>query len=136
MMKIIKEFKSFAVKGNAVELAVGIIIGAAFGKIVTSLVEDVIMPPIGWIIGGVDFTDLKINLPVLLDGMQEVTINYGNFLQVSFNFLIVAFAVFMLVRSLNKIRAKEEAKPAATKEVLSTQEKLLVEIRDALKKKK
>jgi len=135
-MSIINEFKSFAVKGNAVELAVGIIIGAAFGKIVTSLVEDIIMPPIGWIIGGVDFTMLKLKLPVLVEGMQEVTINYGNFIQVAFNFLIVAFAVFMLVRSLNKLRAKEEAKPVAAKPVLSTQEKLLVEIRDALKKKK
>lgn len=135
-MSFINEFKSFAVKGNAVELAVGIIIGAAFGKIVTSLVEDIIMPPIGWIIGGVDFTALKLKLPVLVEGMQEVTINYGNFLQVAFNFMIVAFAVFMLVRSLNKLRAKEEAKPASAKPALSTQEKLLVEIRDALKKKK
>lgn len=134
-MSLVKEFKSFAVKGNAVELAVGIIIGAAFGKIVTSLVEDIIMPPIGWVIGGVDFTALKLKLPAVVHGMTEVTINYGNFLQVMFNFIIVAFAVFMLVRSLNKLRAKEEAKPA-TKAAIPNQEKLLMEIRDALKAKK
>ena len=134
-MSFINEFKAFAIKGNAVELAVGIIIGAAFGKIVTSLVEDIIMPPIGWIIGGVDFTSLKLSLPAVITGMKEVTINYGNFLQVAFNFVIVAFAVFMLVRSLNKLRAREEAKPAA-KTAVPNQEKLLMEIRDALKAKK
>lgn len=134
-MSFINEFKSFAVKGNAVDLAVGIIIGAAFGKIVTSLVEDIIMPPIGWIIGGVDFTALKLQLPAVIHGMKEVTINYGNFLQVAFNFVIVAFAVFMLVRSLNKLRAREEAKPAG-KAAVPNQEKLLMEIRDALKGKK
>ena len=131
-MSLLKEFKAFAVKGNAMDLAVGVIIGAAFGKIVASLVDDMIMPPLGWLIGGIDFTDFKFQLPILMDGMQAVTINYGNFIQVMLNFIIVAFAIFMLVKGMNRLRAKEEAKPAA-KAAPSAEQALLKEIRDLLK---
>ena len=131
-MSWIQEFKAFAVKGNAMDLAVGVIIGAAFGKIVTSLVDDIIMPPLGWIIGGIDFTEFKFQLPVLLDGMQAVTINYGNFIQVMLNFIIVALAIFMVVKVMNRLRAKEAAKPAA-KPAPSAEQALLKEIRDLLK---
>ena len=101
MSKFLNEFKEFAVRGNAVDMAVGVIIGGAFGKIVTSIVNDIIMPPIGWLIGGVKFTDLKMELPGVDLGMEKlepVTINYGNFLQTTFDFIIIAFCVFMLVR--------------------------------------
>ena len=136
-MGMLKEFKDFAVKGNAIDMAVGIIIGAAFGKIVSSLVKDIIMPPIGKLMGGVDFTGLFINLG---DGTYETlaeaqkagapTLNYGNFIQVTIDFIIVAFAIFMMVRTINRFKKKEEAKPAApSKEVV-----LLTEIRDALQK--
>lgn len=137
-MKILSEFRQFAMKGNVVDLAVGIIIGAAFGKIVTSVVNDVIMPPIGLAIGGVDFTDLKAVLkPAGVDAtgqlVEAVTINYGVFLQNVFDFLIVAFAVFMLIKGINKLKRKEEVIPAAPPEP-TRQEKLLGEIRDLLKK--
>ncbi len=136
-MKIIQEFRQFAIKGNVVDMAVGIIIGAAFGKIVSSLVNDVIMPPIGLAIGGVDFTDLKAVLkPAGMDAagnpIEAVTLNYGAFLQTTLDFLIVAFAVFMLIKAINRLKRKEEvapAPPAPTKE-----ETLLTEIRDLLKK--
>ena len=96
----IQEFKEFAVKGNAIDMAVGVIIGGAFGKIVSSIVNDLIMPPIGWLIGGIDFKDLKYNLPVnpLNENGEPVSISYGNFLQTCLDFLIIAFCVFMLVR--------------------------------------
>ncbi len=142
MGKFINEFKEFAVKGNAVDMAVGVIIGGAFGKIISSIVDDLIMPPIGWLIGGVNFTDLKFTLPsvdVGLEKLQPATINYGNFLQTAFDFIIIAFCVFMLVKVINKLARKknEEAKeetpaaPAPTKEEL-----LLTEIRDLLKERK
>ena len=141
MGKFIQEFKDFAVKGNAVDMAVGVIIGGAFGKIVTSIVDDIIMPPIGWIIGGVQFSDLKIQLPeVQLPGverMQSVTINYGNFLQNVFNFIIIAFCVFLLVKAINKLSQKKKEEPAAPAPdpEPTAEEKLLSEIRDLLKNK-
>lgn len=141
MGKFIQEFKDFAVKGNAVDMAVGVIIGGAFGKIVTSIVDDIIMPPIGWLIGGVKFSDLKIQLPeVQLPGvehMQNVTINYGNFLQNVFNFIIIAFCVFLLVKAINKLSQKKKEEPAAPapEPEPTAEEKLLSEIRDLLKNK-
>lgn len=141
MGKFIQEFKDFAVKGNAVDMAVGVIIGGAFGKIVTSIVDDIIMPPIGWLIGGVKFSDLKIQLPeVQLPGvehMQNVTINYGNFLQNVFNFIIIAFCVFLLVKAINKLsqKKKEEPEAPAPNPEPTAEEKLLSEIRDLLKNK-
>ena len=139
-MSLIKEFKEFAVKGNAMDMAVGIIIGAAFGKIVSSLVNDVIMPPIGKVMGNVDFTGLFINLgSTAYESLAEAqkagapTLNYGNFLQVVVDFLIVAWAVFMLVKGINSLKKKEAEKPAEppkpSEEVL-----LLREIRDAMNK--
>ena len=132
-MKLVSEFKAFAMKGNVVDMAVGIIIGAAFGKIVSSVVNDIIMPPIGLIVGGVKFTDLSIVLKAATDTAPAVTWNYGNFLQVTFDFLIVAFAVFMLIKAMNAAKKKEEAAPAAPP-APSKQEVLLAEIRDLLKK--
>ncbi len=138
-MSIVQEFKAFAMRGNVVDMAVGVIIGAAFGKIVSSLVADVIMPPIGAMTGGVKFTDLKWNvLPAQTDAAgavvkQAVTINYGNFLQVTFDFIIVAFVIFMLIRGMNAMKKKEEAKPAAPPAPTKDQV-LLTEIRDLLKK--
>lgn len=115
-------------------MAVGVIIGGAFGKIVTSIVEDLIMPPVGWLIGGVDFKDLKIELPALLEGQAAVTINYGNFIQTVFNFFIIAFCVFLLVRTIMRLKREKpvEEKPAAP--TGPTQEELLTEIRDLLKR--
>lgn len=132
-MGIIKEFKTFAMKGNVVDMAVGIIIGAAFGKIVSSVVNDIIMPPIGILVGGVDFKDLKVVLKGATEGVPAVTLNYGNFLQVVFDFLIVAFAVFMLIKALNMAKRKREEAPAPPP-APSKQEVLLTEIRDLLKK--
>ena len=142
MGKFIEEFKAFAVKGNAVDMAVGVIIGGAFGKIVSSIVDDLIMPPIGWLIGGVNFSDLKVELPKLVVEGVEVTtapatINYGNFIQTLLDFIIIAFCVFMLVKGINKLKKKEEEKPAAPAPAPepSAEEKLLTEIRDLLKNK-
>lgn len=132
-MSVIKEFKEFAMRGNVIDLAIGIVIGAAFGKIVTSLVADIIMPPLGLLIGGVNFTDLKVVMKAAVDNNPAVTLNYGNFLQVIFDFLIVAFAIFLLVKGINRFKKKEEAKPAAPA-TPSNEEKLLMEIRDLLKK--
>lgn len=139
-MSFFKEFKEFAVKGNAVDMAVGVIIGAAFGKIVTSIVNDLIMPPIGWIIGGVNFTDLKFTLPSIdlgVEKMAPATVNYGNFIQTLLDFVIVAFCVFLLVKGINRLsRKKEVAPPAPVAPPEPTgEEKLLIEIRDLLKKK-
>lgn len=141
MGKFLNEFKEFAVKGNAVDMAVGVIIGGAFGKIVSSIVDDLIMPPIGWLIGGVNFSDLKITLPAkqLAEGVetQAATINYGSFLQTTLNFIIIAFCVFLMVKGINKLSAKKETepeKPAPAPEP-SNEEKLLSEIRDLLKQK-
>ena len=142
MGKFLNEFKAFAVKGNAVDMAVGVIIGGAFGKIVSSIVDDIIMPPIGWLIGGVNFTDLKFTLPQVeipgVETMAAATINYGNFIQTLLDFVIIAFCVFMLVKFINKLARKqktvETAKPAPKPEP-SAEEKLLMEIRDLLKNK-
>src|SRR3982751_1908880 len=108
-MSIVKEFPEFAVKGNVVDMAVGIIIGAAFGKIVSSLVSDVVTPPLGYLIGGVDFSKLAITLPAIA-GQPPATIRYGVFLQATFDFIIVAFAIFLLVKLINRLRRNEEAK--------------------------
>lgn len=141
MGKFINEFKAFAVKGNAVDMAVGVIIGGAFGKIVSSIVNDLIMPPIGWLIGGVNFSDLKITLPAekIADGieMQAATINYGSFIQNLIDFVIIAFCVFLLVKGINKLANKKQEKPAPTPAPeTSAEEKLLAEIRDLMKEKK
>ncbi|HBG87053.1 MAG: large-conductance mechanosensitive channel protein MscL [Bacteroidales bacterium] len=133
-MGILKEFKAFAMKGNVVDMAVGIIIGAAFGKIVTSLVNDVIMPPIGVLVGGVNFTDLSITIKEAVGDAAAVTINYGNFIQVIFDFLIIAAAIFALVKVMNSMKRKEEESPSAPP-APSKEEVLLSEIRDILKSK-
>lgn len=132
-MKILDEFKAFAMKGNVVDLAVGIIIGAAFGKIIASFVSDVIMPPLGLLIGGVNFTDLKIVMKAAVGENPAVTLNYGNFLQIVFDFLIIAFVVFMMIKAINSARKKQiEAPPVPPPP--SKEELLLTEIRDLLKK--
>lgn len=133
-MSIIKEFKEFAMKGNVVDMAVGIIIGVAFGKIVSSFVGDVIMPPLGLIIGGVDFSDLAIVLKEASGDVAAVTLNYGKFIQAVFDFTIVAFAIFVAIKVMNSLKKKEEEKPAAPP-APSAEEVLLTEIRDLLKQK-
>lgn len=132
-MKFADEFKAFALKGNVADMAVGIIIGAAFGKIIASMVSDVIMPPLGLVIGGVNFTELKIILKEAVGGNPAVTLNYGNFLQVVFDFLIVAFVVFMMIKAMNSARKKQAVAPPPPP-ALSNEEILLTEIRDLLKK--
>jgi large conductance mechanosensitive channel len=133
-MSVMQEFKEFAVKGNVVDLAVGIIIGAAFGKIVTALVSGVIMPPIGLLLGGVDFSDLAIVLKEAAGEAPAVVISYGAFIQTVVDFAIVAFAIFMLVKAINSLKKKEEAAPKAPP-APSAEEVLLTEIRDLLKTK-
>lgn len=129
-MGIIKEFREFAMRGNVIDLAVGVIIGAAFGKITTSLVNDVIMPPIGLIVGGVDFSNLAITLREKSDAAAAVQIKYGVFINTLIDFLIVAFAIFLLVKGINSLKRKQEEAPppAPPQEVV-----LLTEIRDALR---
>lgn len=133
---VIQEFKEFAVKGNVVDMAVGIIIGGAFGKIVTSFVNDVIMPPLGIIIGGVDFSNLAITLKAATADNPAVTLNYGKFIQTSFDFTIVAFAIFIAIKAINTLKRKEEAAPATpvSPPAPSSEAVLLTEIRDLLKK--
>ena len=142
MGKLIQEFKDFAVKGNAVDMAVGVIIGGAFGKIVTSIVDDIIMPPIGWLIGGVNFSDLKVTLPqVEIPGLEKLapaTINYGNFIQTLIDFVIIALCVFLLVKGITKLTRKKKEEEAATPPTPpepTKEEVLLTEIRDLLKNK-
>jgi large conductance mechanosensitive channel len=137
---VLKEFKAFAMRGNVVDMAVGIIIGAAFGKIISSFVNDVLMPPIGLLLGGVDFTNLFINLgdtayATLADAVEAgaPVLKYGMFIQTVLDFLIVAFAIFMAINMMNKMKKKEEVAPAAPPEP-SKEEVLLTEIRDALRK--
>ncbi|MBW6499927.1 MAG: large-conductance mechanosensitive channel protein MscL [Bacteroidales bacterium] len=132
-MKILDEFKAFAIKGNVVDMAVGIIIGLAFGKIVSSAVNDIIMPPIGLLLGGVNFTDLKVVMKAATETVPAVTWNYGNFIQVIIDFLIVAFVVFLLIRAINADKKKEAAAPPPPP-APSKEETLLTEIRDLLKK--
>ena len=131
-MSFIKEFREFAMRGNVVDMAVGVIIGGAFGKIVSSLVGDVAMPVLGILTGGVDFKDLKITLAEAVGETPAVTLNYGAFIQNVFDFIIIAFAIFMMVKALNKLK-KEKPKEEAAPEP-SAEEKLLTEIRDLLKK--
>jgi large conductance mechanosensitive channel len=139
-MGFVKEFKEFAVKGNVVDMAVGVIIGGAFGKIVSSVVSDVIMPPIGLLLGGADFTNLKWTLKPaeILDGVEKaaVTLNYGTFIQTTSDFLIIAMVIFLFIKGINKLKRKEE-KPASAPEppAPSKEEILLTEIRDLLKNK-
>ncbi len=131
-MSMLKEFKEFAIKGNVVDMAVGIIIGGAFGKIVSSFVKDVIMPPIGMILGGVDFSNLAITLKEAAGETPAVLLSYGKFIQSVVDFTIIAFAIFIAVKAINNMKKEEEAKPAAPPK----QEVLLEEIRDLLKEQK
>ena len=135
-MSLVSEFREFAVKGNVVDLAVGVIIGGAFGKIVTSLVDQVVMPPIGWLIGGINFSDLKIPLPVNPTNPEgaPAVIEYGAFINVLIQFVIVAFVIFMMVKLINKLRRQTAEAPAEPAAPTAT-EQLLVEIRDELKRK-
>jgi large conductance mechanosensitive channel len=135
-MSIVKEFKEFAMRGNVIDLAVGVIIGGAFGKIVSSFVSDIVMPPLGILIGGVDFKDLAFILKAAEGEVAAVTLNYGMFIQNVFDFLIIAFAIFMAVKGINKLKKKEEEAPAApaAPPAPTNEEKLLAEIRDLLKK--
>ncbi len=133
-MRIIEEYKKFIMRGNVIDLAVGIIIGGAFGKIVSSFVNDIFMPPIGLLLGGVNFKDLELTLRAASSGNPEVTLKYGNFIQTSVDFLIIAAAVFLMIKGINSIQKKEEAKLSKPHEP-SLQEKLLTEIRDILKKR-
>lgn len=131
-MSVLKELKNFMMRGNVVDLAVGVVVGGAFGKIVSSLVSDIIMPPIGLILGGVDFTDLKLVLKAASGDIPAVSINYGSFVQTVLDFVIIATVIFFAIKGMNKLQtAKEEAPkapPAPTKE-----EQLLTEIRDLIK---
>ncbi|GKW44045.1 large-conductance mechanosensitive channel protein MscL [Pectobacterium parvum] len=131
-MSIIKEFRVFAMRGNVVDLAVGVIIGAAFGKIVSSLVSDIIMPPLGLLIGGVDFKQFSLILRDAQGEIPPVVMSYGAFIQNIFDFTIVAFAIFIAIKLMNKMRRKQEDIPAAPPK-RSAEEKLLAEIRDLLK---
>lgn len=131
-MSIVSEFKAFAMKGNVVDMAVGIIIGAAFGKIVSSFVGDIIMPPIGLLIGGVDFTELAITLKAAQGEIPAVVLSYGKFIQTILDFVIVAFAIFMGVKAINRLKREEAAAPQAPAAPTKEQE-LLCEIRDLLK---
>jgi large conductance mechanosensitive channel len=125
-----QEFKKFAIKGNVMDMAIGVIIGAAFGKIVSSLVTDIIMPPIGVLTGGVDFSTFSLTLKQATDTDSAVTLNYGIFINTMIDFLIISFSIFILVRQLNKLKKKEEKAEKTPEEIL-----LLREIKDALKKR-
>ena len=131
-MSLMQEFRTFAVKGNMVDMAVGIIVGVAFGKIVSSFVGDVIMPPLGLIIGGVDFSDLAIALNAPMPGKAAVIVKYGNFIQTVVDFTIVVFAIFIAVKVINTLKKKEQAEPAA----LSKEQQLLTDIRDLLRERR
>ena len=131
-MGMMSEFKDFAMRGNVVDMAVGIVIGGACGKIVSSFVADVLMPPIGLLLGGVDFSDLSVQLQAASEGVDEVMLNYGSFIQTVVDFIIIAFAIFMVVRAMNSMKKKEEEAPAAPPKP-SEEVVLLQEIRDALK---
>lgn len=132
-MSFIKEFKEFAVKGNVIDMAVGVVVGSAFGKIVSSLVSDVIMPIVGVLTGGVNFTDLKITIKEAVGENAAVTINYGNFIQVTIDFLIIAFCIFLAIKAINQLKKPEKQEPKAPAEP-NDEVKLLSEIRDLLKK--
>jgi large conductance mechanosensitive channel len=134
-MGVVQEFKEFAVKGNVVDMAVGIIIGGAFGRIVSSFVGDVIMPPIGVMLGGVDFSNLAITVKEAVGEVPAVVIGYGKFIQTVIDFAIIALAIFVAIKAINSMKRKEEQAPPAPPEP-STQELLLSEIRDLLKERK
>ena len=134
-MSILKEFKEFAVKGNVVDMAVGIVIGAAFGKIVSSFVGDVVMPPVGALLGGVDFAGLAFTVKAAAGGAPAVVISYGKFIQTLLDFTIIAFAIFLAVKAMNALRKAEAAAPPAPP-APSREEVLLAEIRDLLKERK
>ena len=133
MLKIVQEFRDFAMRGNVIDLAVGVVIGTAFGSITNSLVKDVIMPPLGVILGKVDFSELKWQIIKAQDGVEAVTMNYGLFIQTLVNFVIVAWAMFMIIKLMNKLKRKQES-GAADAPPPPRQEVLLEEIRDLLKK--
>ena len=133
-MGMIKEFKTFAMKGNVMDMAIGIIIGAAFGKIVSSLVGDVIMPPIGLLLGGMDFSSLSITLKHATEGTEPVMLKYGVFINTVIDFLIIAFSIFIVVKVINSMKKKEEEKPAEPPKP-TKEEVLLTEIRDELRKR-
>ena len=132
-MSMMNEFRDFAMRGNVVDMAIGIVIGGAFGKIVTSFVNDVLMPPIGMALGGVDFTELTMTLKEASGDVAAVTMNYGSFIQTVVDFVIIACAIFMVVKAMNNMKKKEEEKPSAPPKP-SAEESLLTEIRDLLKK--
>jgi len=133
-MKMLQEFKQFAMRGNVMDLAIGIIIGGAFGKIVSSFVADVIMPPIGILLGGVDFSNLAITLKEGSEGVEPVLLKYGMFINTIIDFVIIAFAIFMVIKAINSMKKKEEEKPAAPPAPTKS-EILLEEIRNELRKK-
>lgn len=130
---MLKEFKEFAMKGNVMDLAIGVILGGAFGKIVTSLVNDIIMPPIGFALGGVDFSKLKFVIKAGSDGASDVSVNYGMFLNTIIDFLIISFVIFLIVKQINKFNRKESDKKV---KVINHELIVLKEIRDLMKKKK
>ena len=132
-MKLVDEFKAFVMRGNVVDMAVGVIIGAAFGKVVTSLVNDIFMPIIGMIIGNVDFTTLEIKIGEPVEGAEQAAIRYGMFIQEIVNFLIIALCIFMVIKLINKAKKKKDEEPAPAPEP-TKEEVLLTEIRDALNK--
>lgn len=132
-MKLFDEFKAFVMRGNVVDLAVGVIIGGAFGKIVTSLVNDIFMPIIGMILGNIDFTSLEIKLGEPVEGAEQAAIRYGAFIQEIVNFLIITLCIFMVIKVINKLQKKKEESPAPAPEP-TKEEVLLTEIRDALNK--
>jgi large conductance mechanosensitive channel len=131
-MSMATEFRDFAMKGNVVDMAVGIVIGGAFGKIVSSFVADVLMPPIGLMLGNVDFSDLAVTLSAASEGGEAVLLKYGQFIQTVVDFTIIAFAIFMVVKAMNSLKKKEEEAPSAPP-APSKEEVLLTEIRDALR---
>ncbi len=134
-MGFFKEFKEFAMRGNVVDMAVGIIIGGAFGKIVSSFVSDVIMPPVGLLLGNVDFKDLAVPLKYAADGTVAISLRYGLFINTIIDFVIIALAIFLAIKGMNRMKKKQEEKPAEPPKP-SEEVKLLTEIRDSLKKKK
>jgi len=132
IMSMIKEFREFAMRGNVIDMAVGIVIGAAFGKIVSSFVNDVLMPPLGVALGGMNFTGLALTLKAASGDVAAVTLNYGTFTQTLLDFLIIAFAIFMVIKAMNSVKKKQQETPAAPPQP-SAEEVLLTEIRDLLK---
>ncbi len=133
-MSLVKEFKEFAMRGNVVDLAVAVVIGGAFGKIIGSFVADVLMPPIGLLLGGVDFTDLMITLKQAEGDIPAVSLRYGAFIQTVVDFVIIAFAIFMVIKAMNAVKKKEEAAPPPPPPGPTKDQELLTEIRDLLKK--